>query len=361
MTAPMVDVVIPVHRAERSIDAAVASASSEEQGVRTRVTVVLHNLELEPSAMSHLAERANVLHCDDGIPSPSGPRNVGLDAASAPFVFFLDSDDQLAPACLRRLHEVASDTGADVVLPSLRQGDTYIGSPLVTARSVRLLDVTRHHLFLRSHVPALIRRSTMLSNGIRYPETIRTSEDLVVMSQLYVCARTAMAFDAVYVVIDAGDERASTATLPTCEQLAALRLILDSEWFDLLSSEHRQALVRRILAVNLAGSWRNRRRNETTSHSEYAAMRDRALMRSAASARFLSIRDRRTLRFETSPSMVSRLLTSKPFGLVPASMKAALSRRSPLLFELRSWVVRHRRRRVDLAAVHATRPPAGTR
>lgn len=360
MTAPVVDVVIPVHRAERSVDAAVASASSEEQGVRTRVTVVLHNLTLEPSAMARLAERANVLRCDDGIPSPSGPRNVGLGAASAPFVFFLDSDDQLAPDCLRRLRDAACTTGADVVLPSLRQGDRYIGSPLAASRSPLILDVVRHHLFLRSHVPALIRRSAMQSNGIRYPESIRTGEDLVVMAQLYARAGTAMAFDAVYVILDAGDERASTSPLPKEEQLAAVRLILGSDWFGALSSEHRRALVRRILAVNLAGGWRSRRGSHTTSRSEYVAVRDLTMAQSPASARKLSLRDRRSLRFETNPGLVSRLLTSKPFGLVPASVEAALSPQSPVLFELRSWLVRRRRRRVDLSAVQTRRPSAGT-
>lgn len=348
MMRTSVDVVIPLHRADRAIEAAVASAQTELQGIPTQVSVVLHNLTLEEPLRTRLASRATVLHCHDGIYSPSGPRNVGLDAAMAPFVFFLDSDDELAPQCLRRLHDVAELTGADVVLPSIRSGSTYVGTPLVARRHPELLDVVRHHLFLRSHVPALLRRSMLVSTGIRYPAGIRTGEDFALMSELFARVPTGMAFDAVYDVLGTGADRASTAALPAEEQLAGVRHVLTSRWVDELPHLQRQALARRILAVNLAGGWRmkNRLRHELDDRQreEHLRVRSMAEQLSPDASAYLSVRDRTTLAFDPEPTWIRQLLMAKPFGLVPSSWAGALSRRSPLVHEARSWVVRHRRR-----------------
>lgn len=345
MSGPLVDVVIPLHRADRKVETAVGSAQRQVQGIETRVSVVLHNLGMDETLRQRVEPGARVLTCDDGVPSPSGPRNVGLDAATAPFVFFLDSDDALSPLCLRRLHEVACAKNADIVLPSIRRGRSYVGSPLVASRRVKLLDPVRHYLFLRSHVPALLRRSTMIDSGIRYPDGIRVSEDFAVMAQLFATGRTAMAFDAVYDVLDNGDQRASTVPISASEQLAALRLILGSRWIDELTYDQRRALVRRILAVNLASGWRwTRSFGLTASGSEYAAIRDTAIEKSAGAVEFLSVRDRVTLHFQSRPRLVERMLGAKPFGLVPSTWRAVFSLRSPLVFEFRSWLVRHRRR-----------------
>ena len=99
---PLVDVVVPLHRGIETSRPLSVRRRSELQGVATPVTVVLHDLEPEGTLRDRIGPEARVLVCRDGIPSPSGPRNIGLEAATAPFVFFLDSDDSLAPDCLAR-------------------------------------------------------------------------------------------------------------------------------------------------------------------------------------------------------------------------------------------------------------------
>lgn len=348
MTAPLIDVIVPLHRTDRAIDDAVASAQSSVQGIATRVLVVLHNLDVDEAERVRLGASARVLLCDDGVASPSGPRNIGLDAASAPFVFFLDSDDRLAPDCLRRLHDAAEATGADVVLPSLWVGHRYVGTPLVWSRRCRVLDVVNHDLFMRSHVPALLRRQVLDSSGVRYPDGIRTAEDLVVMAHLYAIATTSVALDAVYIVLDDAVGRTSTAPLRPDEQLAAMRLVLDSPWVDRLDVQERDLLVRRILSVNIAGAWRTLAEPvRSRAQAEHVAVRDLALARSPGARALLSVRDLVSLRFDSHPGRVARVLLRRPFGLVPVSLKGAISPHAPMVREARSSLVRHRPRRVD--------------
>jgi len=344
-TDPTVDVIVPLHTTDRAVDVAVSSAQAAHQGIATRVLVVLHDIAPADRSKIQIESPAVVLHCDDGLRSPSGPRNVGLDAATAPFVFFLDSDDRLAKNCLGLLHEVAAKTDADVVLPSLRIGARYVGTPLAWSRRPRRLEVVNHDLFLRSHVPALLRRTMLERTGVRYPLGIRTGEDFAVMARLLAFEPAALALDAVYEVLDDAADRASSP-LPAHEQLAALRMVLSAGWMDALPEDARELLVRRILSVGVAGAWRRAEASAVDrSSEEHAAVRDAALERCPSAHRLLSVRDRVSLRFSEEPGRIERLLRSAPLGLVPSSFRGA-GPRGPLVREARSWVVRHRRRRI---------------
>lgn len=349
-----VDVIIPLHRPDRPIAATIESVASELQGVLTRAIVVLHDLELAGDTLEQLQRVAMVISHRDGIPSPSGPRNAGLDSATARYVFFLDSDDALAPGCLGALCRVAEASGADVVLPSVRDGDRYVGTPLALRRSTSTLDVVRHHLFMRSHVPALIRRATLLDSGIRYPAGIRTGQDFVMMAQLYATASTAIALDAVYIMADDGRQRVSRTPLPAEHQLAAVHAILTSPWAQALPTSQREALVHRILSINLAGGWRRKRQMGHPLPTEsHAKMRALALSLAPGAADYLSVRDRMTLRFDDDPGPWHRILTARPLGLIPTTLRGASSLRGPLGIELRSLIVRRRRR---VSPPFSTRP-----
>jgi hypothetical protein len=341
----VVDVIVPLHRPDRNYLEAVRSAQSSVQAVATRVLLVLHGIELDDSAISALRPLATVVRCDDGIPSPSGPRNEGLEHATAPFVFFLDSDDRLADRCLRQLVDVAEEIGADVVLPSILDGDGFVGTPLASSRRACPLDVVKHHLFARAHSFALIRRSLLERRGIEYPTGIRTGEDLVIMAQLYASGVTAMAFDAVYELVGHKGERITTSALPPGDQLAAVSHLVAAPWAARLASREREALAHRLLAVNLASGWRHRQSmGHAPSADDHAAARDSVLELAPRSAALLSLRDRYSLRFEETRSNSSLLL--RPWaGLVPTSVRGLVSPRGPILYQARVWLVRRRRRR----------------
>src|SRR5699024_6411935 len=110
---PEVDVVVAVHTPERRVERAVLSVVLTEAPVR--VTVVCHGTPLEPIAerLGVLAEdpRVRLLPFTDGVPSPAGPFNAGLDAATAPWVSVLGSDDVLEVGAIDSWLALAGRTG----------------------------------------------------------------------------------------------------------------------------------------------------------------------------------------------------------------------------------------------------------
>ncbi|MGO1934524.1 MAG: glycosyltransferase, partial [Cellulosimicrobium funkei] len=126
MTAPEVDVVVAVHDARRPVARAAASVL-DHQDVRVRLTVVCHNIDrariadgLGSGILDEVGGRVRLLELHDGIPSPAGPFNLGLDHAEAPFVGIMGSDDWLEEGALASWLALARATGAEAVVPRLR-------------------------------------------------------------------------------------------------------------------------------------------------------------------------------------------------------------------------------------------------
>src|SRR5262249_44697008 len=113
----LVDVVIAVHQETRPIERAVSSVLTSAPPGTTAI-VVCHGIPADPVArrLTDVAGgKVEVLAHDDGVPSPAGPFNAGLDAAKARFVSVMGSDDFLQPGALRNWAALAKRTNADAV------------------------------------------------------------------------------------------------------------------------------------------------------------------------------------------------------------------------------------------------------
>src|SRR5690606_4241473 len=124
--SPQVDVVVAVHTESRPVARAVSSVLANHAPVRA--TVVCHHVPAEriAAALGDLPERARtaghevrLVEHADGVPSPAGPFNKGLDLAEAPYVALLGSDDRLAPGALDSWLALAAATDADAVIARL--------------------------------------------------------------------------------------------------------------------------------------------------------------------------------------------------------------------------------------------------
>lgn len=103
-------------------------------------------------------------------------RNIGLDAANAAAVVFLDSDDTLEPTCIERRFawlrahpETDIAVGSQAILGHDGVGETWLNVPNRAVADIdRLLNLTSPLDVPWINGGAMIRRSSLISSGVRW-------------------------------------------------------------------------------------------------------------------------------------------------------------------------------------------------
>lgn len=250
-----VDVVIAVHSAARPIKRAVSSVLKDTRAA-VRAIVVAHNIDAGEirTQLGAFATHPHVhlLALRDGIHSPAGPMNHGLDAATAPYVALLGSDDEFSPGAIDAWLAAARTTGASTVLARI---DRQIAGPdpLPPTRRgrTRELDAVKDRLAYRSAPLGLISRSHF--PDLRFTPGLGSGEDLEFTAALWFTGshiayeRTAPG----YFVHEDGDDRVTFAGRSVAQDFAFLRAITSSSWFPRLGRTQREALGVKVLRLHL--------------------------------------------------------------------------------------------------------------
>jgi len=258
--------------------------------VRVRVTVVAHNLDaslveaaLDGDELSGARRegRVRVLELADGVPSPAGPFTLGLDRAEAEYVSILGSDDWWQPGALAAWLRVARSRSSAAVLAPMRldkapgggaspsaegigAGRAAVGpvirNPVLRPFAGRLwpaaLDPVRDRLAPRSAPLGLLRREVVERLGLRLTPGLRTGEDIAFSARLWFSGlrldldRSAPA----YVIGTDAVERVSVGAKPVEVELAAVRLLRDEPWVELLGEAQRRSLAVAMLRVHVLGA-----------------------------------------------------------------------------------------------------------
>ena len=114
-TEAELDIVLPVYNVERYLSASLDSIFFQQTSFPFRVIAVDDGSTDSSGAILDACSdpRLTVIHQKNrGL---AGARNAGLDVSTAPWLFFLDSDDQLAPGALEALMTAARAHGAALV------------------------------------------------------------------------------------------------------------------------------------------------------------------------------------------------------------------------------------------------------
>lgn len=253
-TAPDVDVVIPVHRPERPVERAVASVADPAHGVRA--LVVCHNMS--PTALGErlapFGEGVRVLELHDGIPSPAGPLNLGLDAARAAWVTCMGSDDHEEAGATRAWIDHLRRRPVDaLVLPVLRAASSHVDIPPVRPGRVRNLDPVRDRLCHRTGPLVLVRSELLRTHGIRMSEGLRTGEDLAWSTHVWMSARRIdlLAPGSPRYVEGESGPRVSATPFPLGELLEPARRLAGERWVRDLPRERLHALAVRVVRESL--------------------------------------------------------------------------------------------------------------
>ena len=139
---------------------------------------------LDEYARQH--QNVRVIH-QDNSGWPGGPRNVGLRASSAKWIFFADADDLLAPGALSRIVDFAEQHDPDIVIPRL----TPLGRrafPTAIYEETRV-DAELVDVFDALFSQKLFRREMLAENDIWFPEGKVRLEDGIFNAHAYAHAK----------------------------------------------------------------------------------------------------------------------------------------------------------------------------
>jgi Glycosyltransferase like family 2 len=299
----LVDVVIAVHEEARPIERAVASVmTSAPPG--TRAIVVCHGIPTDAIARRLEGVRPGevlVLAHADGVASPAGPFNAGLDAAQARFVSVLGSDDFLEAGALRHWSAQAERTGAAAVMARVRhqKGGLVRTPPTRWGRRSANLSLTADRLAYRTAPLGLLRRKVLEENGLRFTPRLSTGEDLDLGLRLWsgtgvAYARTAPA----YVVGSDAAVRVTMSARPVLVDLDCCLRVVAAPWFTRLTGGERDAVVVKLLRIHVFAAVLNRPDVTTWVPRERQGLADaaeRILAAAPSPRRYLSLVERRLL------------------------------------------------------------------
>ena len=261
MKAPDVSVIIPCFNTKACVATAIDSALHQEQ-YEVEVIVVddgsTDGTSLEVQNRYGNDPRVKLIRLAENV-GPSKARNAGLDAASGEWIGLLDSDDWWLPNRLSHLLQYAEtcDFIADNIMgfdatAQVQTGAIYLdrkSGPLSFGDFVRPRREGEHDL---GYLQPLIRRTFLEQNNIRYNNSIRAGEDLLLNLQMLLSgARAHYVQEPLYVYalpvgpLSKAASPHSRSSADTTALLNALRQ-LRSDMKDRMSSADLEALDFRI-------------------------------------------------------------------------------------------------------------------
>jgi hypothetical protein len=248
-----IDVIVAVHDIARPIGRAVRSVLGSHSV--QRVIVVCHDLDADAvrTRLGALADDERVLLTEhrDGIRSPAGPFNHGLELADARYVAVMGSDDTVTEGAFDSWHEVALSTGADMVIAPLRHaGGARVATPPTRRR--RGLRGEHDRLAFRTAPLGLVSRERF--GRLRFTSGLATGEDLAYSTRIWFSgAGIAAAAPPAYYEIHDDGVRVTFSRRPLREDLLAVSQLIAEPDILALSSGQRRALAVKLWRVNLFG------------------------------------------------------------------------------------------------------------
>jgi len=349
VTDPVVDVVIPVHTERRPIARATGSVLTAAS-VETRVSVVCHNVAAAQIAAALGAwvddPRVRLLSLQDGLASPAGPINAGLDAATGEFTAILGSDDEYELGAIDAWIAVARRDEADVVIPPLRTTPgAKTRSPPTRPFRTHQLDGVRDRLAYRTVQLGLVSRRRF--GDVRMTVGLRTGEDVIQGASLwYSDARISLLRRGPGYLIHEDDptSRTSSSAKPAKESLLFLDTVLARDFVAKLNQSQRESFAVKLLRTHvidiLAASLRAGAGAPPTDLASIGAAVQRILDLAPTAAGIVSRREARILSELLNAADPGRLAAElailtdyrRPANVLPASYRRLFHREAPPRF-----------------------------
>jgi len=167
-----ISVVIPLHEGERFIAEAIASARDQDHPPREVIVVDDGSTDAGPSIVEAIG---GVVLLRQDPRGPGAARNRGIEAATGELIAFLDQDDLLRPAALRR-HRETLDAHPEAMLSVCRQRFAVLDGEVVP--EWQRLDLLDRETIAWTPSCLCIRRETFRRIGL-FDESLHATSDLL--------------------------------------------------------------------------------------------------------------------------------------------------------------------------------------
>lgn len=347
---PDVDVVIAVHDPRRRVDRAVSSALTSN--AVARVIVVCHGVDPEAVEAVVAADdpRVEFVRFDDGVRSPAGPFNRGLELATSRFVSIMGSDDEVTPGAVDAWRRTAERDGADAVIAALRHA-TGARVPTPPTPRIRRLRGARDRLAYRTAPLGLVARARL--DGLRMTAGLATGEDLAFTARLWFGTANVSRHTGPgdYLIHD-GDDRVTFTPRALADELRAVQMLIADPWVDGLRATDRLALAVKLWRISVFGAVHYRAGRWTAADRDWVVGLVGELRRFAPQAEArLSRADAalvRALADSTVPDGTvdalsqSRRHFASARALLPSRITMVLAREAPVRFMVATWLAGRR-------------------
>lgn len=187
---PLVSVIIPVYNSMPYLTQTLTSVLEQDLPEAELEVIAVDDgstdgsgEELDRFAQEHA--RLTVIH-QPNSGWPGMPRNKALALARGEFVFFMDSDDTMAPDAMRAMARMAKEDNADVVIPRMQGTGGRSVQGLFSKHPHGKISVSRAMETISPQ--KLFRTSLIREHDLRFPEGKVRLEDGMFVARAYVLA-----------------------------------------------------------------------------------------------------------------------------------------------------------------------------
>ena len=118
-----ISVIIPVYNAESTLKTAINSIINQSFGFENIEVIIVNDKSTDNSKSiideyCHKYKNIRGIHLDKNSEFPGKPRNIGIEQATAPYLIFLDADDEYYPHAFEVYYNTIINEKSDMVMGS---------------------------------------------------------------------------------------------------------------------------------------------------------------------------------------------------------------------------------------------------
>ena len=183
---PKISIILPVYNSEKYISQCIESVLLQTLSDFELIIIDDGSIDSSGKICDRYAQsdnRISVIHQNNNGVSYS--RKIGIEKASSEWIGFIDSDDWIEPDTLKNTYDTAIKEKSDIVcfgMQKISQTETTI---IKFSNTDIYSNFLHYPIFMNSFCNKLIKKALFTENSIDFGTGIITSEDLLVVFQLF--------------------------------------------------------------------------------------------------------------------------------------------------------------------------------